>query len=1048
MRIEVHFSFIDYTYYNHLIIFLLLFLFPLKSFGGDNLAFPGAMGWGAETRGAWSGVTGDDEPTILRVTSLSGGLEEGTFRWAMNQPYPRIIVFEVGGVINFGGNERSITEPYVTIAGQTAPSPGITIINGGLRVRTKDFIIQHIMMRAGASDHEVGEYEPNSFSTTTGAKHGIIDHCSATWAIDENLSLGGRRYDGDTFEEWQNNTSNHITVSNCIIAEALEDATHSRGEHSYGTLLIDGVNHFALLRNLFAHNRARNPMFYAAWGVIANNYQYNHGTAATSVLWTHDGWETYLHGNWDGFSKLTYVGNHGRRGVDSRTDRWMIQSNVKYDVLFYFDDNILFDVDNTPLEPLVVEGGLSGSLVYQEKPPVWHDNIELLPSGEVLSYIESNVGARPWDRDPIDQRIVSEALNGTGSIIDHENEREGLPNYEPTYRVFNPDEWDLRYMIPHAGYWEAPELTSPKNNGVDIGQSPTFSWEALNHLTHFTLQISTDENFSSLVFDESGITDAGYTVNNLDGSTTYYWRVRGHNTTGPSQWSDVWQFHTDEIASTPVLVSPESGASVTPDNVLLEWEAANNAESYTVQVSTQSNFSSIVAEGNTITETNFEVTELEIPAIYYWRVRANNSSIGNSSWSEVWQFSTEAESEIGSHDIYLNTGWNQISSFIEPENSAIENVFADIQGNLVMVKNDNTGVYWPEIEINEIGEWNPQHGYQVYVEDGDILEFTGTQLLPEQHPINLQQGWNQVAYLRTTPMNVDEALAGIDNEIEIVSNNAGEVYWPEYDINSLVTMEPGQGYKISVTSDVTLTYPANDEGEPAQKIVEKLVSQSVSEHSNRPRHYNVDFGNTGDFAILLLLSSDLADGDEVGVRSPSNELVGSGVAQNGKALVTVWGRNPVLNDEPNIHGAVNGDALRLTQWSIQEDREYPVTVTQVRDRVHHQFANTLLRYQSDAVWIVDAKALNEIPRRYTLEQNYPNPFNPITTIRYGIPEPVRVRLEVYNTIGQRIKVLVEEEKQAGYHQVIFDANDLASGIYFYRLQAGNYTTMKRAVLLR
>ena len=155
-----------------------------------------------------------------------------------------------------------------------------------------------------------------------------------------------------------------------------------------------------------------------------------------------------------------------------------------------------------------------------------------------------------------------------------------------------------------------------------------------------------------------------------------------------------------------------------------------------------------------------------------------------------------------------------------------------------------------------------------------------------------------------------------------------------------------------------------------------------------------------------------------------------------------------MNDGQNMHGAVNGDALRLTQWAMHEQREYPVTITQVRDRAHHQFANALLHYQSDAVWIVDAKALSEIPGRYTLEQNYPNPFNPITTIRYGIPESVHVRLEVYNTIGQRIKVLVDEEKQAGYHQVIFNANDLASGVYFYRLQAGNYTTMKRAVLLR
>jgi hypothetical protein len=90
----------------------------------------------------------------------------------------------------------------------------------------------------------------------------------------------------------------------------------------------------------------------------------------------------------------------------------------------------------------------------------------------------------------------------------------------------------------------------------------------------------------------------------------------------------------------------------------------------------------------------------------------------------------------------------------------------------------------------------------------------------------------------------------------------------------------------------------------------------------------------------------------------------------------------------------------------------------------------------------------EVPDRYALEQNYPNPFNPTTTIRYDLPQVGVVRLEVYNSAGQRVAVLDEGERSAGVHTVTFDGARLASGAYFYRLQAGGFTETKKALLVR
>jgi hypothetical protein len=96
---------------------------------------------------------------------------------------------------------------------------------------------------------------------------------------------------------------------------------------------------------------------------------------------------------------------------------------------------------------------------------------------------------------------------------------------------------------------------------------------------------------------------------------------------------------------------------------------------------------------------------------------------------------------------------------------------------------------------------------------------------------------------------------------------------------------------------------------------------------------------------------------------------------------------------------------------------------------------------------VDEKA-SEIPREFALEQNYPNPFNPSTIIRIVLPQGSPVSLVVYNPLGQKVAELMNGERAAGYYQFRFDARGLSSGVYFYRLQAGEFVQTKRLLLVR
>jgi hypothetical protein len=158
--------------------------------GTAALAFPGAQGWAAHTPGGRGGK-------ILRVTTLAAS-GPGSVAEAIAMPGPRIVVFEVGGVIDLGMKELRITEPFLTIAGQTAPQPGITFIKGGLTIATHDVVIRHVRMRPGDGGMPTFSGDIDAITTARGARDVIVDHCSLTWATDENLSASSTRFTATT----------------------------------------------------------------------------------------------------------------------------------------------------------------------------------------------------------------------------------------------------------------------------------------------------------------------------------------------------------------------------------------------------------------------------------------------------------------------------------------------------------------------------------------------------------------------------------------------------------------------------------------------------------------------------------------------------------------------------------------------------------------------------------------------------------------------------------------------------------------------------------
>jgi len=383
--------------------------------------FPGAKGFGVDTPAGRGG-------RVIRVTNVNSN-GPGSLREAIETIGPRIIVFEIGGVIDLRKKTITISEPFLTVAGQTACSPGITIIRGGVIIATHDVLIQHIRVRPGdAGQAKRSGWEPDGIAVNA-AYNVVVDHCSISWSVDENLSASGPRHEGPE------NTSQNITFSNCIIAEALNNSSHSKGAHSKGSLIHDCCSNIAIIGNLYAHNVARNPYFKAlSTGVVANNVIYNPGRRAVQVDWPPSEWKnkTLQPQN----ARISVVGNVLIHGAD--TQKGLALVCPKGDV--YIEDNVATDKDGVPVR--ITSGRVN---ILKEK-PVWPDNFRPLPADKVVDHIVNHAGARPQNRDDVDRRIIREFQQRKGRIIDSQEEVGGYPKvkmkrHELTVPKENMEAW-------------------------------------------------------------------------------------------------------------------------------------------------------------------------------------------------------------------------------------------------------------------------------------------------------------------------------------------------------------------------------------------------------------------------------------------------------------------------------------------------------------------------------------------------------------------------------------------------------------------------------
>jgi len=357
-------------------------------------AFPGAEGFGAKAAGGRGG-------RVIEVTNLNDS-GAGSLRACVIATGPRTCVFRTGGTI-IVNTPLDIRNPFITIAGQTAPGGGITLRNStsmssvSLSVRTNDVIIRHIRLRPGAAP--VLNSGVDGMRITEGATKVIVDHSSFSWATDENLAVSGVR---------------DITVQRSIVSEGLSMSTHDKGEHSKGINISNKVTtlpigNLSFHHNLLAHNNDRNPEGDAYdttdW---VNNIIYNYGQHASRFA-----------NRENADSPVNFVGNFYKKGVDSPNDVYEVEAGETGAATapsFFVLGNIgPHRTSDAQAENLVVDPADRGLVTSIRHPAL---TVTTTSATQALEDVLANAGASRPRLDAVDKRIIEEVRRGEGKIID------------------------------------------------------------------------------------------------------------------------------------------------------------------------------------------------------------------------------------------------------------------------------------------------------------------------------------------------------------------------------------------------------------------------------------------------------------------------------------------------------------------------------------------------------------------------------------------------------------------------------------------------------
>lgn len=372
-----------------------------------------------------------------------------------------------------------------------------------------------------------------------------------------------------------------------------------------------------------------------------------------------------------------------------------------------------------------------------------------------------------------------------------------------------------------------------------------------------------------------------------------------------------------------------------------------------------------------------------------------------------------ALSNTMAQDLKLLQGWNFISTYIVPNSPDISEVFSPVVDNLFLAKDEFGSVYWPEWDLNNIGEHTVGKAYKVKMNLNDTLQVRGEIADPLEYPLILNEGWSYLGYLRKQAADVSEVMASVSENILLIKDAVGNVYWPEYNVNTMGNMQPGQGYQIRMTSESEFIYPSNDIVLPELRI------------SNRSTNYYFPATKPKEFSMNIALPQNIIRysveiGDEFAVKNIYDEVIGTAVYVGETIVLTLW------MDAKDI-----GETFNLYSWSKNTNTEHKLMV---------DWNGEDAKLLEDAILIASSTSIEtDGIESFNV---YPNPMSNEAYIEFYQERDQLVNLSLYNALGELVLLINNKNLSSGYHSIKISVEDIVNGVYFIKFNSASLSSVK------
>lgn len=684
---------------------------------------------------------------------------------------------------------------------------------------------------------------------------------------------------------------------------------------------------------------------------------------------------------------------------------------------------------------------------------------------------------------------VQAQIDGNTLRIKHE----GL-EYETDYVINIPfgsvrnEDWivndDIQYtfktriLIPP----QPVVLETPHNEEGTVSRNPELKWGDAKLAEEYRIQVSSDRNFDQLLLDRNGITDQSIAFGSqLDYYSQYFWRVKASNSAGDSEWSDVHSFTT--VAELPELLFPAmhaTGISIAPT---FEWTSSYENEPSRLQLSKDENFTEIEID-TVIHDLSVQLTGLDDNIDYFWRVRVEREQ-GNSEWTVAEQFQTRADpADLDGEmvlDGVIDFGGPASGGDLSNMDYRLIGLPGKDQHRVDELFNGTYGTDWKAFlgggsEKDQYEEYKPGderftfepgRGFWVLSKHSVDLDLRISSVPTnsrDSYSIELQPGWNIISNPHRTVVSWAD--------VKEINNISGDLYGYRSYFSAVDSLRPVEGY-----------YYYNEKEEPISRLEIPYSSlqnrrsgpgngasalANISQSNLKTAQVFADFGEEVTFGVEIVFPGDeeKEKNRRFNKHFPSLDmsrkgmiLADSSTGRGGLLKIESEYDERGVKHELELKGVVGtpfrwsadltglGSSARVLlvnpetnqSWLLANDEEITATVSE---------AHTIYElYIGDEHYLME-KQQSILPAEIALEQNYPNPFNPTTNIRYSLPEQQHVRLEVYDVMGRRVQVIQDGLQQAGWHIVQFDGSNLASGVYFYRLNTDDVVKTGRMTLVK